>query len=79
LGFLGVNNLKDIIIPSHIKEIIYFTDNDEAGNQSIEFLKQNNTVKGHNNNDLKITIKRIKLNNTKDFNDLIIKKKARYG
>jgi Toprim domain len=74
-SFLGVNNLRDIIIPEHIKEIIYFVDNDKAGNQSIEFLEQNNTVKGRNNNDLKITIKRLKRTDTKDFNDLITKKK----
>lgn len=74
-SFLGINNLKDIVIPSHIKEIIYFIDNDKAGNQSIEFLEQNNTVKGRNNNDLKIIIKRLKRNDNKDFNDLIIKEK----
>jgi len=74
-AFLGVNNLKDIIIPEHIKEIIYFVDNDKAGNQSIDFLEQNNTVKGRNNNDLKIIIKRLKRNDTKDFNELIIKEK----
>jgi hypothetical protein len=74
-AFLGVNNLKEIIIPEHIKEIIYFMDNDKAGNQSIEFLKENDSVKGRNSNDLKITTRKIKLNNTKDFNDLITKKK----
>lgn len=73
-SFLGVNNLKEIIIPDHIKEIIYFMDNDKAGNQSIEFLKENDSIKGRNSNDLKITTRKIKLNNTKDLNDLITKK-----
>lgn len=73
-AFLGVNNLEEIIIPSHIKEIIYFMDNDKAGEKSKELLKQNNSVKGRNSNDLKITTKKIKLNNNKDLNDLITKK-----
>jgi hypothetical protein len=69
-AFLGINNLTDIIIEDMYKEIYLLADNDSAGLNSIELLKNNHSLKGRI--DVKIEI--FKTNSHKDLNELWLSK-----
>lgn len=69
-AFLGINNLTDIIIEDMYKEIYLLADNDSAGLNSIEFLRNNHSLKGRT--DVKIEI--FKTNSHKDLNELWLSK-----
>lgn len=69
-AFLGINNLTDIIIEDMYKEIYLLADNDSAGLNSIELLKNNHSLKGRT--DVKIEI--FKTNSHKDLNELWLSK-----
>jgi DNA primase len=69
-AFLGINNLTDIIIEPMYQEIYLLADNDSAGLNSIELLKNNHSLKGRT--DVKIEI--FKTNSHKDLNELWLSK-----
>jgi hypothetical protein len=69
-AFLGLNNLADITIPERYKEVYLLADNDSAGLNSIELLKNNHSLKGRT--DVKIEI--FKTNSHKDLNELWLSK-----
>jgi hypothetical protein len=69
-AFLGINNLTDIIIEPMYKEIYLLADNDSAGLNSIELLRNNHSLKGRT--DVKIEI--FKPNSHKDLNELWLSK-----
>lgn len=69
-AFLGTNNLADITIPDRYKEVYLLADNDSAGLNSIELLKNNHSLKGRT--DVKIEI--FKTNSHKDLNELWLSK-----
>lgn len=69
-AFLGINNLADITIPERYKEVYLLADNDSTGLNSIEFLRNNHSLKGRT--DVKIEI--FKTNSHKDLNELWLSK-----
>jgi hypothetical protein len=69
-AFLGTNNLADITIPDRYKEVYLLADNDSAGLNSIELLRNNHNLKGRT--DVKIEI--FKTNSHKDLNELWLSK-----
>jgi Toprim-like len=69
-AFLGINNLTDIIIEPMYQEIYLLADNDSAGLNSIELLRNNHSLKGRTD----VKIETFKTNSHKDLNELWLSK-----